>query len=291
MADIDDNVVQALYQAAAGGRPWVAALNGLQAAVGGASTQILVLDKARRTLALADCSDTTYPDAILEHVREYHRCDPHFAVAAAGPVGQVLNTQDSFPMAEYRNHPFYRDHWLAYGVHALLGAKVAEDERHMALVGMTRTVEYAPFVPADVSLFGRYIRHLMAAFEIAKFLANVRTEAIVGQRLMQSSNRAVILLAHDQAVLAMNDPTRRLLATADFCFVRAGRLHCTVNESAARLREVIAAFSSQHAPQEHVPRRDRTAFRIHSPDGLPVWCSAWDMRPERVLGLSARSPP
>lgn len=194
-------------------------------------------------------------------------------------------------MAEYRNHPFYRDHWLAYGVHALLGAKVAEDERHMALVGMTRTVEYAPFVPADVSLFGRYIRHLMAAFEIAKFLANVRTEAIVGQRLMQSSNRAVILLAHDQAVLAMNDPTRRLLATADFCFVRAGRLHCTVNESAARLREVIAAFSSQHAPQEHVPRRDRTAFRIHSPDGLPVWCSAWDMRPERVLGLSARSPP
>lgn len=285
MADIDDNVIQALYQAAAGEVPWNAALNGLQASVNGASTQILVVDKAKSNLALADCSDTAYPDAILEHVREYHRCDPHFAVAAGGPVGQVLNTQDSFPMAEYRNHPFYRDHWLAYGVHALLGAKVAEDERYMALIGMTRVTGYPPFAAVDVALFGRYIRHLIAAFEIAKFLAKVRTEAIVGQRLMQSSSRPMILVAHDQTILTMNDPARRLLDTADSCYVRDGRFHCKMNESAARLRDVISAFSSQRSPQERVPTRDRMAFRIHGPDGSPVWCSAWDMRPELVLGL------
>ena len=99
------------------------------------------------------------------------------------------------------------------------------------------------------------------------------------------SEHELILVAHDQTILTMNDPARRLLDTADSCYVRDGRFHCKMNESAARLRDVISAFSSQRSPQERVPTRDRMAFRIHGPDGSPVWCSAWDMRPELVLGL------
>ncbi len=285
MADIDDGVVQVLYRAAAGEVAWTTALNAFQASVGGASTQIVVVDKAKCSLALAENSDSPYADAVLEHVREYHRCDPHMAAVAVLPVGKVLNTQDSFPLAEYRSHPFYRDYWLAYGAHALLGAKAAEDERHVALIGTTRITGFSSFTHADVLLFGRYIRHLMAAFEIANFLAKMRTEAIVGQHLMQSSSRPMILLARDHTVLAANDAATSLLQSTDACFVREGQFHCSANDSAAQLREVIAAFSSPASSDAHQSRRDRKAFRIHGFDGSPVLCSAWDMRPDMVMGL------
>ena len=285
MADIDDGVVQVLYRAGAGEVPWHLALGALQANMDGVSTQLVVFNKLTGTLALAEHAPGRASDAILEHVREYHRCDPHIAHVAAQPVGEVLNTLDSFPLQEYRDHRFYREYWAAYDVVSLLGAKVAENDEFVAMIGMSRTRDVRQYSRDDVALFRRYMHHLKAAFEIAKFLAKMRAEAIVGQRLMQSSPRPMILLAHDQTVLATNDAATLLLQSADACHVRDGQFHCRANDSAAQLLEVIAAFNSPALSDAHQPRRDRRAFRIHGADGSPVWCSAWDMRPDMVMGL------
>ena len=87
MRDIDDAVVQGLYEAAAGTVPWKTALDALDAAIGGViGSQVVVVDKTSGQLLLSEQPDHTPPDAVLEYIREYHRHDPH--VPYTQPAGR-----------------------------------------------------------------------------------------------------------------------------------------------------------------------------------------------------------
>ena len=52
MPDIDDAVVQGLYEAAAGTTPWNVALGGLHDVVGASSAQLFVVDKTSGRMTL-----------------------------------------------------------------------------------------------------------------------------------------------------------------------------------------------------------------------------------------------
>jgi hypothetical protein len=141
---LNDRVVRNLYEAAAGLVPWSEALNGLYGEMQVRQMQLLTIDKRDGTLVRSDqpsCMDSIVFDAIMEYVREYHRCDPHVTYTGALPVGAVVNTADVFPRQEYKNHPFYREYWAAFGVRELLAAKIAEDDRFVVMLGMSRTQE------------------------------------------------------------------------------------------------------------------------------------------------------
>ena len=127
-SDPDDNVVQGLYEAAAGTTSWKVALAALDGAVGATSgSQLVVVDKADGKIVRSEQPDHTSPEGVLDYMREFHRFDPHVPYLVSRCVGEVVHTADVFPAAEYADHPFYREFWGPYNVRSFIGTKLAEE--------------------------------------------------------------------------------------------------------------------------------------------------------------------
>jgi hypothetical protein len=211
----NDTVVRELYEAAAGLVPWPKALDGLFAELKVRQMQLLTVDKTNGILVRSDQPahmDSIVFDAILEYVREYHRFDPHLAYTGSMPVGAVVNTANVFPIEEYKKHPFYRDYWAAFDVRELLAAKVAEDERYVVMLGMSRTHDLPAYTPADMALLERYVGHLAAAYRIVKHLGVVQATAQAGLAIIEASARPMVLLGLNQRIIWLSRillPSRR----------------------------------------------------------------------------------
>ena len=187
--DVSDSVLNELYDAAAGISDWPHALHGLSCEMQTSGIQLVVVDKHEGRLLRSEQPASGYDepmlDGILEHVREWHRHDPHMALTATLPVGTVMNTAVSFPIEQYTTHPFYREYWSAYGVHTLLAAKLAEDERDMIMVAVARRHPRPMFSSNELRLFDKYVSHLTRALRIARHLDTRQTEVAAGLSLIR----------------------------------------------------------------------------------------------------------
>jgi DNA-binding CsgD family transcriptional regulator len=285
--DVDDGVVQDLYQAAAGMVHWNAALLRLDAAIGSVVSQLVVVDKTNGRLVLSEQPDHTPIAAVLDYVREYHRIDPHTAYIATRPVAETVHTADVFPAPSMDEHPFYREFWFPYNVQSLLGAKIAEDDHHVAMIGLMRYFDAPVHTSSEVALAGRYFTHLSNAFRIAKHLQKLQFTAIVGHNLMASSARPMILIGGDLSILAANTAARDL--------IRQGTTFVSVNEllacrHQASQRALLGALEKIGGGACSGPGTRRTAVRIKSLAGVDALCSVWDMRPETSMGAFGSQP-
>jgi DNA-binding CsgD family transcriptional regulator len=285
--DVDDGVVQDLYQAAAGMVHWNAALLRLDAAIGSVVSQLVVVDKTNGRLVLSEQPDHTPIAAVLDYVREYHRIDPHTAYIATRPVAETVHTADVFPAPSMDEHPFYREFWFPYNVQSLLGAKIAEDDHHVAMIGLMRYFDAPVHTSSQVALAGRYFTHLSNAFRIAKHLQKLQFTAIVGHNLMASSARPMILIGGDLSILAAN--------TAATDLIRQGTTFVSVNEllacrHQASQRALLGALEKIGGGACSGPGTRRTAVRIKSLAGVDALCSVWDMRPETSMGAFGSQP-
>jgi DNA-binding CsgD family transcriptional regulator len=285
--DLDDGVVHDLYQAAAGMLHWNVALARLDAVIGAVVSQLVVLDKTNGHLVLSEQPDHTPVVAVLDYIREYHRIDPHTAYMAKRPVGETLHTAAVFPLPSMNEHPFYRDFWLPYNVQSLLGAKIAEDDRHVAMIGLMRYFDAPAHSPAEVALAGRYFGHLSNAFRIAKHLQRLQVTAVVGHTLMASSPRPMILIDRNRVILAANVAAREFIAKGTTLFANNEVLACRNPESQRALLRALERVGSR-LQQDAATKR--AAVRINSTVGVDVLCSVWDMRPETSMGAFGPQP-
>jgi DNA-binding CsgD family transcriptional regulator len=295
---LDDRTVQGLYEAAAGLQPWGAALDRLHSTLSPAgATQLIVLDRAQQRLALAETAQGSQMDAVLEHVREYHRVDPHVAAVLAKPVGDVMNTQVEFPIEQYRDHPFYREFWTPFGVQRLLGTKVYEDARYTAMAGVARVVGQPPFTAEDVALWLRYASHLHTALKIASHWQRAQATAIACQGLLEASRRPIFVLGAQRTLITANRAAHDAMAGDDTIFVRDGRLHCRGAANEAALAAAIASVAGATSRREANPQsagstggapesgagRRRAGLRLAARGGATLLCSVWDARPAATL--------
>jgi DNA-binding CsgD family transcriptional regulator len=293
--ELDDNVVRELYEAAAGLIPWPKALDGLFVELKVRQMQLLTVDKTSGTLVRSDQPahmDATVFDAILEYVREYHRLDPHLAYTGSMPVGAVVNTADVFPIEEYKTHPFYRDYWTAFGVRELLAAKVAEDERYVVMLGMSRTHELPNYGPADMKLLERYVGHLSAAFRIVKHLGVVQATAQAGLALIEASARPMVLLGLNRQIIVANSLARQLLASGGLLFAREEILCCRGSQASAELQRAFEAlqFAELTAKTEGTPRRIALRLEGSKRGDQHLLCSIWAMQPANSMNAFGPMP-
>src|SRR5665213_557811 len=238
---LDDAVVQGLYEAAAGTTSWKGALSALDEVVGATSgSQLVVVDKTNGQVVLSEQPDHTSPEGVLDYIRAYHRLDPHVPYVARRPVGEITHTADVFPAAEYEDHPFYREFWRPYNVRSFVGTKLAEDTKRMAIIAIMRSLDRPLYTPQEIELPSRYLRHLTAAVRIAQYLRKVKTTAVVGYGLMEGSDRPMFLLDEHRCVLASNSAARTMLVAGDFLSVKNEVLQCRLAESDRKLQRAMA---------------------------------------------------
>jgi DNA-binding CsgD family transcriptional regulator len=289
--DLDDAVVQGLYEAAAGTTPWKIALAALDDAVGATSgSQLVVVDKSNGQVILSEQPDHTSPDGVLDYMREYHRFDPHVPYIASRQVGEVTHTADTFPAAEYEDHPFYRDFWRPYNVRSFVGTKIAEDEQRTAVIALMRSLDQPLYTPQEVALAGRYLRHLTAAVRIAQYLRKVKTSAIVGYGLMEGSDRPMILLDDQRSVLASNTAARVMLGAGDFLFARNGVLYCRAADGQRKLEQALAPAEHPAGTPADRTTGKRVGLQLALTNGAKVLCSVWYLEPETTMGVFGPQP-
>jgi len=291
--ELNDSVLRELYEAAAGLVPWPQALDGLFAELKVRQMQLLTVDKSNGTLVRSEQPahmDAIVFDAILEYVREYHRYDPHLSYTGSMPVGTVVNTAHVFPIEEYKAHPFYREYWSAFDVRELLAAKVAEDERYVVMLGMSRTHDLPAYTSADMALLERYVGHLAAAFRIVKHLGVVQSTAQAGIAIIEASARPMVLLGLNRRIITANSLAREFLASGGLLFEADGIL-CSRGAKASY--EFQRAFEAlQLAELTGVARASPRRIALRLEAGALVdqdlLCSIWAIQP--ATSMSAFGP-
>lgn len=285
MPELDDAVVQGLYEAAAGVAAWKTALAALDGAVGATSgSQLVIVDKATQQVVISEQPDHTSVDGVLDYLREYHRLDPHVPYIASRPIGEITNTAEVFPSASYQDHPFYRDFWRPYNVRSFVGTKVGEDEQRVAVIALMRSLDHPLYSPGEVLQAGRYLRHLTAAVRIAQYLRKIKTAAVVGYGLMEGSDRPMILLDDKRAILASNSAARAILDDGILLFATGEVLHCRGLDSERRLARALSSLKNDDSTtSQHRPAK-RVAFQLTGVHGEKVLGSLWSLRPEATMG-------
>jgi DNA-binding CsgD family transcriptional regulator len=228
--------------------------------------------------------DSIVFDAILEYVREYHRCDPHVTYTGNLPVGAVINTADVFPRQEFKAHPFYREYWAAFGVRELLAAKIAEDDRFVVMLGMSRTQELPRYGSSEIRKLERYVGHLASAFRIVRHLGTVQATAQAGLAIIQSSTRPMILLAADLQIIHANtlalDLLRKRIVLCEEHTRLCGRTEVTTLE----LERGMTALGFRDRGERPYPSRVALRFDGNARENERLLCSLWAMRPHSTMG-------
>lgn len=291
---LDDEVVRNLYEGTAGLISWPEALRGLHRKMNCSGLQLVAVDKiAGRLVASEQPTLEMLPaniDGTLDHVREYHRHDPHMKYVATLPVGVVMHTATSFPVQEWADHPFYREYWSAYGVRELIAAKVAEDERYVVMLGMTRTNNMPVYTPSDLNLLERYVSHLAAAYRIIRHLGVVQATAQAGLALIDASARPMILLDRDLNIVTANAPANRILDSKSVVYERTGKLVCQNNQSAAALSDGLLKLALSDNMVSNCGQ-GRVAVRLEGERAAEVMhCSLWAMKAAATMGVFGPNP-
>jgi DNA-binding CsgD family transcriptional regulator len=291
--ELNDSVLRDLYEAAAGLVPWPQALDGLFAELKVRQMQLLTVDKSDGTLVRSDQPahmDAIVFDAILDYVREYHRYDPHLSYTVSMPVGTVVNTAHVFPIEEYKAHPFYREYWSAFDVRELLAAKVAEDERYVVMLGMSRTHDLPAYTTADMALLERYVGHLAAAFRIVKHLGVVQSTAQAGIAIIEASARPMVLLGLNRRIIVANSLARQFLVSGGRLFETDDILCCRGAKASAEFQCAFEELQLAELAGKSQAARRRIALRLEGGAHVDqdLLCSIWAIQP--ATSMSAFGP-
>ena len=290
----NDSIIQALYAAAAGLLPWAAPLEALHRAIGMYVLQLVVVDKTTGLLVASeqpvDGMNQQAVDGLFEHIREYHRVDPHMSYVATLPIGKVMHTADTFPRDEYDDHPFYREFWSAFNARSLLAAKVAEDERYIAMLGMVRSYAEPPYCETDIRTLEIYVGHLAAAFRITQRLRKLHGAAAAGAALMEASDRPMVLLDAKAQIVKANGAARDFLRSGQALYEQGGRLCCRDMAIERRLGEMLTERRGEDSAVRAKAGNKRFALQIAN-DALPaILCSVWRLQAESTVGIFGVRP-
>lgn len=286
--ELSDRVIRNLYEAAAGLISWQDALGSLHRQMSCAGVQLVVIEKPTGALVMSEQSTADMLpnniDGVLDHVREYHRHDPHMAHAAGLAVGEVMHSAESFPLDQWKTHKFYAEYWSAYGVHDLIAAKIAEDERHVVMLGMTRTLEQPTFNSLDMKVLERYIEHLASAYRIVRHLGVIQATARAGLALIEASTRPMILIDARHNIVVSNAAGKAIIAAGTSFYEQSGKLRCRGNRGAASLDDGLAELRSKSIDPNAQQRRVAVRIDGETP-AHPILCSLWALRPAETMGL------
>jgi DNA-binding CsgD family transcriptional regulator len=105
----------------------------------------------------------------------------------------------------------------------------------------------------------------------------------VGERLMEASDRPMVLIERTRSVLATNAAARRYLEGDAPLAVRDGYLVGRTASADAALERALERLTELQLREPGGPAR-RVAARVPARTGDFAWCTLWDLAPESSLG-------
>lgn len=170
-----------IYDAAAGGTPWVAVGHGLAALVHARSASLMVSDPAGQGAELL-CHANIPAEAVAAYATQYQAHDLWTARAAAqlrrpGATPRVWTSGHLVPEAEFLRSEFWNGFGRRYGLRYVVGTVVPLGAAGAMPIGLHRPEGTAPFDETEKRLVEAALPHLRRALQLRHRLAAVPAEA------------------------------------------------------------------------------------------------------------------
>lgn len=227
MSAIDfDELVAALYQAAAGKIRWRAALDPLAAALGCWTVYLTGIDRPGGSIAFLHQGGPAPPQALLAYLNGYHSLDPGLALLRAKPAGKWLHYHEYFDDSFVAGNRFYQEFLLPFGARHLSGVKLFESSGKIVHFLAVRGLDAPVWSDAELALLDRLKCHLMRAMQIDEHLQHTASRMNVAETLLEQFWQPVVLLDRNRAIVYRNRSAGQMLRAADCIVDRNGRIGC-----------------------------------------------------------------
>jgi len=171
-----------------------------------------------------------------------------------------------------------------------MSAKVAEDERHVAVLTMIEVPEAAaPRVNAQRA-FATCASHLTTAFRITQRLRVQGSVAAVGAMLMGASDQPMILLTAHGAIVSINALAREYLSSGADLHEQDGQLCCHDAQVARRLQETLERFVREAPGAASANMCKRVAIRLDAHAKPLVLATLWPLQQSPAIGIFSQAP-
>jgi DNA-binding CsgD family transcriptional regulator len=270
----DDQTVRGLYEACAGIRPWRSALQAANVAIGARSARLLIVDsRTRHPLAVEEVGD----DDASHAADAPRRLDEQLRMLWTRDAGEAI----CIPGADAMGRACHTD------ATSVIAGKVREHRRNAIFVSFARTRR--AFTPTEFAHGARYIGHLASAMKVTQQCEDMKSVATVGERIIHTSSRPMLLLGAGREVLAANTSARTMLRKRDVIRMDSGALKCANPANDLALSKVVDRFTSE--PRSQHERRQRAAVKLVAPDAGTILCSVSNMVPEEETSAFADEHP
>jgi len=219
-----DDAVAGFHRAARGDQPWGEALRPVGTAFGAIAVVLMGIGKTSRAILFSFECGRLPEAASLDYLRHYHRIDVRAALVLDRPVGECARCCDYFDEAFVASNPFYQDFLIPYGIRHVAGAKVFEDARQIATIGVQMPVGVGPVSDAGMVLLRRLVAQLVIALHVYFEQRDEAAEPGVGAALLDRFRSPALVIDEIRGLHYANPPGYDWLGSGRGLLLRDGRI-------------------------------------------------------------------
>lgn len=235
--------IAAVYEAAAGEIPWVAALASLSELARCRVAQFMAVDMTENRVIYSHEGGSMPAEAGVEYARRYHALDPHIGGLMQLPSGAWYHSQDHFDQASVSSNRFYQELLIPYGSRYVSGVKLLQDETSVVVLGLHRSADIGEFDADDRALVERVGFHLRRAASLWSKQRQTLVNAAMGKELLDRMQSPVLLVDAELRIGVANPHATRMLIEGDRggpIRSRHGNLECSQSKAHAAMKRAIS---------------------------------------------------
>lgn len=239
------DVISALYRAAAGSQTWPAALKSLGDALGGAFTLIGLVDKANsRTDSI---TSEPFGGGRREIYRErFFAINPRVRHSARSPVGDVFFDASIGRDVELARHPYYAEYLAVRGFSHFISANLVNLPARRVNLSVQRSHRASHVDQSEIDAFKAIVPHAIAAFDLWERLQKSSAHTRLIADALEALDAGVLML-DEQGRLIFSNPIGGSMLAAGGPLMQMGETVGAANAAdRSRLAEAVAAARTKN---------------------------------------------
>jgi DNA-binding CsgD family transcriptional regulator len=217
-----ESIVADIYHAAGGTKPWSAALNRANTALGLVGAHMVGVTASTGAVVFSHASDNIASDIELNYVRTYNDLDPRKAYLLASQPGDWFYDQDVFDDGMALSSPFYRDFLIPGGGRHSATVKLLDSEGEITLLGFVAGND--GLTASRRTMLRAITFHLREAAVIYQARRKLTRLAFAGAELLNRLTRPALLLSVGRNISHMNPAGRQYLGGGEALLLSNDRL-------------------------------------------------------------------
>ncbi len=223
MFSTDDQLIDAIYEAASEPDRWVGVLALLTNSVSGTGAALHVGD--------TDCSGFAFgasfnvdPDALSTYAEHYFSINPLNPPLTRLPAGVVVGDDALVPRHEYARTEYQNEYGRRFDIEGSATAVLAKSDGQLACLGIVSGVGAEPYSASELAILGRLLPHLQRAVDLNRKLVAVKAERDSMWNALDALELGVVLLDRNSKGIVCNAAARALLVIGKGLRAHKGRI-------------------------------------------------------------------